>query len=37
MHVIFKPLMASTPGNAEVLLKHVGCMKSTINKAGASN
>jgi hypothetical protein len=36
MHVTFKPLMATTPGNDEVLLKHVGCMKNTINITGGS-
>jgi len=37
MYVTFKILMASTPGNDKVLLKHVGCMKSTINTTGDSN
>ena len=37
MHVKFKNVMASTPGNYKVLLKHVGCMKITINNADGSN
>jgi len=37
MHATFKSLIASTPGNDKVPLKHVGYMKSTIITTGGSN